>query len=398
MKAKKSQLNSGCPEALSSNCVVWTGSEIPCLDISYGDRISEVVCAIANKVCNICRDIDVSQLDLSCLIDLCENCPEDRSVKTILQLLLDNQCKLQDLITSGGTSTDPTIAVNMKCLKKFDDFGNEIPQNLNTALQSIINEVCDHRTRIIILEATVIDLQDQIDNLPDPIAYEEPEITTCLTPVATPTSEVVPIVAQDYCDYKALNGTEAEITQAISKQCEGLDTDLILVPDWILNPSTGAQSLNNLWIAFCNLRDRLINIEENCCKVTCKDVKIGFTAVFNEDNDGVIITFSAGAGTEIPNGFTDLGSTITITDISGNIIEYITVAPDLIANNASIEIITTGLMTSGDFNINIQANIGNGSLTCSKCVNKTIMRDPCRFCILTATDVVTVIYKICPTS
>lgn len=400
MKPKNTQINSGCPEALSSNCVVWTGPEIPCLGVSHGDRVSEVVCGIANKVCNICKDIDVSQLDLSCLIDQCdcEGCPENRSVVTVLQCLLDNQCKLQELIGVGGDGDCCQITVNMKCLKKFDDFGNEIPQDLNAALQSIINEVCTHRTTLVFLQEQIDDLQEQIDNIVIPPPYDEPEIVTCLTPVPTPTSDVVPIVAQDYCDYKALNGTEAQITQAISQQCPGLDTLLILEPNWILNPSTGAQSLNNLWIAYCNLLNRVTTIEENCCKVTCKDVLVGFTAVFNEDNDGVILTFSEFAGTSIPNGFTDLGSIITITDIAGNAIQFTTTAPDLIANNAVIEIITTGLLTTGDFNINVQANIGNGSLTCSKCVNKTIMRDPCKFCILTATDTVTIIYKICPTA
>ncbi len=397
MKPKKSQLNTGCPEALSANCVVWTGANITCLDISNGDRISEVVCAIADKICNICKDIDVSTLDLSCLIDLCNGCPEDRSVKTILQLILDNQCKLQDLISGGSGDTDCCeIIVNMKCLKKFDDFGNEIPQDLNAALQSIVNEVCDHKTVLISLQSQIDDLQDQIDALPDPSTYTEPDITTCLTPVAAPVSEVVPIVTADYCDYKDLVGDDATITQAISQQCSGLNSSLSLVDGWILNPTSLAGSFNNLWIAYCNVLERLVQIEETCCKVDCDSVDIHYQVIDNQDADGISIHFSALYGNKVPSIFTDCGSSITITDSDGlKVIGVIIVSQE----GTSQEYDVSGLNLANPLTISIEVKLCSDTITCVKCISTThvVVNGACAACdviITGTTGSVTIFYTV----
>lgn len=385
MKAKKSITNSGCPEALSSNCVVWTGDNIPCLDISYGDRISEVVCAIANKICNICKDIDMSQLDLSCLIDICEGCPEDRSVKTILQLLLDNQCKLHDLITgSSDDGTCCTIAVNMKCLKKFDDFGNEIPQDLNAALQSIVNETCTHRTTLITLQNEIDDLQDQIDNLPDPTPYVEPDITTCITPDPTPTSEAVPIIAQDYCDYKALVGNEASISTAISRQCAGLNTDFGLIDGWILSPTTLAASFNNLWIAYCSALERLKFIEDTCCKIDCDSIDIHFQVDDNQDSDGASIHFSGLFGNKVPSVFIDCGSSITFTDHTDAKVTYTII---IAQESTSPEYDLSMLDLSEKITISINAKLCSDSMTCVKCITAEhiVLNGACEACDITIT-------------
>ena len=42
----------GC-DNISSNCVVWQGPDIACIDLCSGDTISEVTAKIATKVCDI---------------------------------------------------------------------------------------------------------------------------------------------------------------------------------------------------------------------------------------------------------------------------------------------------------------------------------------------------------
>lgn len=385
MKAKKSLENSGCPEALSTNCIVWTGDNIPCLGISYGDRVSEVICGIANKICNICKDIDVSQLDLSCLINTCGTCPDDRDLKTVLQCLLDNQCSLKELITtSGGGSTDVTIAVNMKCLKIYDAFGNEIPQNLNMALQSLVNEVCTDRTTLVFLQSEIDDLQNQINNLPDPTPYVEPDISTCVTPVPTPTSDSVPLLAQAFCDYRDLVGSTSDINSAISQQCAGLDTTFAATPGWFIGATTGFKSVNNLWIAYCNLLDRVTSIENTCCKVDCDSVIIKFQINDNQNSDGITIDFSSLYGNYIPSIFTDCGSTITITDVDGKNVTYrIIVAQE----NTSPEYDLSMLNLTKAVTVSIQAKLCSGTMTCQKCltVEHTVANAACGSCLVTIT-------------
>ena len=154
-----------------------------------------------------------------------------------------------------------------------------------------------------------------------------------------------------------------------------MNAEFGLLPGWIAVPGNWAENYNNLLIAFGNVWTRLQAVEE-CCAATCEDIELGFTAVYNEDADGVIISFTFGAGTSIPAGFTDQGSSGTITDIDGNSVDFnIT-----IANNASEEVLITGLNTTGPLDINITAILGREGLTCQKCVTRKVNRAQCDYC------------------
>ncbi len=386
-----------------ASCVEWNGGNIDYLGICNGDFLTNVVWEIVGKLEDIAGD-DLAEFDIDSLLTICnQSAPLEVNLISILTLLKNNDVCLKDYIDTlnekinelAGTTA---VNVNLKCYADFDNLGNSLSITREQLDQLVINELCNHKGRIDSLEGTVIGLQTQINNIDINPVVDELDIATCIDPVVKPTSTQVIITAQAHCDLEAATGTPADIASALAKTPSDLNAEFGLIPGWILVPSNQADNYNNLLLEVEALRQRLITIEETCCAIDCSDVKIGFTATFNEDNDGIIIRFTAGAGTQIPVGFIDMGSTITITDEDGNIEEYVTVAPDLIANNAQIEVPIPSLSLIGDVNINIESNMSNGSLTCAKCNNKTIKRPGCQFCVLTATDVVTVIYKICPTS
>jgi hypothetical protein len=112
----------------------------------------------------------------------------------------------------------------------------------------------------------------------------------------------------------------------------------------------------------------------------------------NEDADGIIIKFTSGAGTSIPAAFTDKGSTGTIKDTEGNV-ETFTLA---ISNNGETEVLIPSLTKSGDLTINISTKLGTDSLTCEKCLNKTIKVSGSKCCVITnaGTEDVKIVYKI----
>ena len=61
----------GC-DNISSNCVIWQGPDIACINLCSGDTISEVTKKIADKVCTIITDgvtanPSLTGLDLTCL-------------------------------------------------------------------------------------------------------------------------------------------------------------------------------------------------------------------------------------------------------------------------------------------------------------------------------------------
>ena len=369
MKPKKSTRSSGCPDALSSKCITWNGPSIPCIEVCNGDELTEVIWAIADKVCTIAGDIDMSTMDLSCLLDLCNGCPQEKTLQTVIQLLLDNQCKLKDLIDeiNVNPTQDVELNLNLKCIKKFDEFGNEIPQNLNQTLQSIINELCDHADDITTLQNTVIDLQNQIDNIDVNPTIDEPVITTCLTG-PNPVSETVISVTEDYCEYKGVVGSELDIQSAMSQQCANLNSALSSTAGWIISPENLAQTVNNLWIAYCNLLDRVKSIEDTCCAVNCDSVKIGFITTFN-DNQTVTLSFTPGSGSMIPAGFVDCGSELTITN-QNNVTFTV---PIVIAQNGDSDDIDVSMFTTGDMlTFSLKAKLCSDTLNCEKCYGKVV--------------------------
>jgi len=367
MKAKNQ--NRTCPDVLSNECVVWQGGDIPVLGICNGDVLSEVEKLIADKIVELFDNIDMSEIDMNCLVTTCAQKCKDTSLKAIIQVLFDNQCCLQDLIKqAGGGSNTVTVNLNLRCLKKFDDFGNEIPQDLNQSLQSIINQVCANVTDINSIKASIVDLQNQIDTLETtPTTTPEPSVTTCLTPGLRTVSQTVPIVAQALCDFRTQIGNNTDLSIAISQQCSDLNSTFATVQGWITAVQNFAQSVNNLWILACNLNDRVSTIEENCCKLTCEDIKLGFAVQVDTNGSGVFLKFTAGAGTSIPNGFTDAGSTVTFTDKNGDFLTY----PLVIANNANLgDFDLTGLDLNDPFTISVTAILATDGLTCEKCITK----------------------------
>lgn len=379
MKARNSN-TSGCVTTIPSSCIPWSGPSLPALGIKTGDSITDVEWAIANKVLCIEKELDVTDLDISCLIEKANSKPEDRTFKDIFQLLYDNQCSLKELIdaANGGTPEMPAVNINLRCLKKFDDFGNEIAQDLNTALQSIVNQICTNTTDIAGLKTKTISLQDQIDNLDLTPVVTEPTVVTCLNPTAKPVSQAVSIIAQDACTYKTKVGSVTDIQSSIARQPEGLNDILGTEEGWILSPANFAQAYNNSQIVIANLLARIKLIEDNCCKVDCDSIKVGFDVVANEDGDAIFIKFTSKAGTKIPTGFVDTGSVLTITDSTDVSVEY----PIEVANGASEgEFQITGLYLGDFLNININVKMSADGLTCEKCVSRRWMPNAnCAYC------------------
>jgi hypothetical protein len=401
MRPKNNSL-SGCTQATGSDCITWTGPDIPCLGITQGMSITDTENIIACKVCELAEDIDVSTVDLSCLIAQTNYTSDQKNVKLILELLLENQCSLKELIDNIDTSGDGTVELNLnlKCLKKFDDFGNEIPQDLNQTLQSIINQVCQSKDDITILQSTVVDLQDQIDNLPDPPPpYEEPTITTCVA-VAKPLSDAVILLSNDYCTYKTNIGTPTQIQGGISQQCDNLNAELGSEVGWNLAPQNIAQTVSNMWITICNLRNRIRAMEQTCCAPSCDKIKIGFTTDFDFDNKEVTLNFISGAGTSIPAGFVDCGTVLTITDKNNVSLEFtaLNIAQGVSVGPLSLIGLSQGTLT---FNFKTKFCLVDTDetviLTCQDCVVKEAEYSDTGCCIVTNTssEAITIVIDTC---
>lgn len=404
MKPKQSA-NSN-PYGASSNLITWTGSDIPCLGIKNGDVLSQAVHTIACKVCAMADSLDLSSTDLSCLIAKPTVKAEDKSVKLILQLLLDNQCTLKTLIDAATQkSSDNSLNLNMKCLKIYDAFQNEIPQDLNTTLQSIVNQVCSSTTDIALLKVKTDDLQAQISAIDlTPQVPDERIVTTCLS-TAVPISTALTVLAADYCLEKTSIGTPAQIQGAIAKQCAGLNTTYGDQVGWNSTPINLAQTLQNLWIAFCDVSNRLTAMEQTCCAPSCDKIKLGFTPNFDYAAKTVSMVFESGAGTSIPLGFYDCGTVLSITDHTGYVKTYssmkITMGAESVLNLSGLS--QGKLVFNFKTKFCLKDSSGTVIMTCSDCVEQNVDYFDSSCCLITNTGnaTITIAFDSCsatPTS
>jgi hypothetical protein len=320
--------DSGC-NPISSNCVLWQGPDIECIDLCKGDTVSEVVYKLATEFCTLLDKFNVDVYDISCF-DLKECAPE--TFEELLQLLIDKVCACCGVDTGGGSTTTsgcPDCEVNI-----CSEFYYNNPQgDLVTTMQlkdyvvAIGNKVCQLVNQIVTINETLQDHEDRItvlENATDP-ELVLPQVTpACVIEPAVPTDMDVVLTALEtqFCDLRTYTGFPADILLAIQKQCAGLNTAPQLngsgtmqdIAGWNSTVSNLAQSFNNAWLTICDLRNSMQFVLDNCCSTDCGAVDIAIQATVLSDTQ-IRLDFVG----SIPGTFIDASpsSTIVLTDSSG---------------------------------------------------------------------------------
>ena len=94
----------GC-NPISSNCIIWQGPDLACLNICTGDTISIVVAKIAELLCNLIQTGIESNFDISGVLQSCTAVgtnPAATDLTSLLQNMINTQCNLG--ITVNGTN------------------------------------------------------------------------------------------------------------------------------------------------------------------------------------------------------------------------------------------------------------------------------------------------------
>lgn len=374
-----------------SSCVEWNGGELPYLGICNGDSLNNLVMEIITKLKEITGE-DLSSFDIDALLDICnQKAPSEITILSILNVLKNNQICLKDFIDTIKDGLDELfkttgVNVDLKCYAEFDNLGNPLSITREQFDQLVIDTLCAHEGRINTIEGRLTVMQAEIDALNVVSTVDELEIATCINGAVLPTSVQLQNTSTEICTLENATGFPSDITASLALTPGDLNAEFGLISGWTLVPKNWAQNFGNLILELENLRQRVKTIETGCCSLTCDDVKLGFFAAYNDDHTEIIIRFTSSAGTNIPVGFIDSGSTITITDIDGNVETYITVNPDLIANNATITVPVSSLNVTQDVRVDVEANFTSGGLTCSKCLSKLVKPssgedcDTCKIC------------------
>lgn len=385
--SNSSNMTNGC-DSISSNCVIWQGPDISCIDLCNGDTISEVTYKLATEVCNlitsgVTANPNLDGLDLSCL-----NIPgtTPTTLVPVLQEMVNSIC------ADSGSNLPPEDYVQDNlpimtlplCLQYNDAGGNPVTQlRLDLFATLIANKVCDILTTISSIQSTLTSYGDRIAILEacvlpcSGVVVEKQIVPTCILPsVLTDVSVLVLAIEARFCALENAVGLPAAINSAISQSVITASYTTLTnnsvtygsITGWNAGASTLAQSFQNAWVVIDDMYTAIQNIQLNCCPSGCDAVTFGFIANGVTNSSGEIdnINFDF-TSSSIPAVFNDCaGSTVvTITDASSTSITSTVNVSSLQSNPSGINVSTGALNTSQDLSISVAFCVTNGSDTCS---------------------------------
>lgn len=302
-------LNRNCiPQ--SSDCVIWQGPDIECLDLCYGDNITTVLYKLALLVCDILTRAESGEL-----CD-CEGSntgrtytcrTSDGSVHTffeedLLTYILENGvCKGGVMITQ--TDQDLLSLLREKIilpqqLQYIDPltketvielFVTDYAEYLATKMSEVMNKNIERDDQITQLFAAITDINKVLNNIviPDPVKV----ITNCAYS-GGPGQEVLIEEAykdfeNDYCEYKnnvlgneeLFKKTYNCLVQGDDNQLSNPDYKLNDLSNWNNNIQIFANRYSNLNLIVNDMRTALKNLLQSqavlpCILVPAKTIEI----------------------------------------------------------------------------------------------------------------------------
>lgn len=391
--------SNGCVPT-SSNCVVWKGPDLGCINVCNGDSISEVIAALATELCVIMENLSLDSYDLSCL-----NVPpseQPQAFDELIQLLIDTICA-----GSGGVILTPTTdcpddcTVSIApCFYTTNQGGDtNITMPLVDYVRAIGVKVCDNINEIAILkgqippiESDVLSNSSGIQRLEvekasyDSLNYQVNAQTDPNAGVQFVT-DALRYVEDSLIDTQAGTGTPSQLYRgAIAGQIDNedaLDNDCIMnaIPNWITSASNIGDSVNNAWLAIDDLRAAVKYIQDNCCSGGCQDLFLNFQTELIANPGSVIIKIYTNGSTGFTADWSECSQTtkITVTDTLGNTTSFLVSLLDImtIPTGYSADITASSLDVTKDMTVVAETCFENTVIgsTCEKEYRDIIIND-----------------------
>ena len=376
----------GC-DNISSNCVIWQGPDISCIDLCTGDTISEVTKKIGDKVCQIITDGVTANPSLAGLDLTCLNIPgtTPTTLVPVLQAMVTEICANKSSSSGGGGSTTLPMMTLPACLQYNDPSGNPVTQlRLDEFATLIANQVCTNLASINTINSTLTSIDNRVSILeacvlPCSGAVTEVQIVpTCVSNVGVLTNVSVVVLALEsaFCSLQNAVGLPAAINSAVNQttltssttSLANTSTSYGSIVGWNASPSTMAQSLQNAWVVIDDLYNALSSVQTNCCPGGCDGITFAYTTATSTNSNGIIdnINFSF-INSTIPNTFNDSAgfSKATVTDSLGASLTQTFSVSSLQTNPNGFNFNVSTLNTQGDMNVVVNFSVTDGVDTCT---------------------------------
>ena len=384
ISTSSSATTNGC-DNISSNCVIWQGPDIACIDLCNGDTISEVTKKIGDKVCQIITDgvsanPNLTGLDLSCL-NIQGTTPT--TLVPVLQAMVNQICL--NSLSSGGSTTPLPVMVLPACLQYNDASGNPVTElRLDAFATLIANQVCTNLASINTINTTLTSFNTRIDVLEACVlpcsggVVEAQIIPTCVSNIGNLTNVSVVVLALEtaFCSLQTAVGLPSAINLAINQSViTGTSNSLTdssvsygSISGWNNSPSTLAQSVQNAWVVIDDIYSAVAAIQTNCCPGGCDAIVYNYTTSNSFASNGLIngVLFNF-IGSSIPSTFSDASgyTLLTLTDVTGTSLST-TVSVTSLQNDAAGYLFSTGaLNTAQDLSVTVNYSFVNGTDTCA---------------------------------
>ena len=393
LPTKSNTADKGC-SPVSSNCVIWQGPDLDCINLCNGDAVSDVVYKLATQLCTIQSTLDLSTLDLTCLVSFCSAsnpAPTNKTLSAVLDFIIDKVCCLDSRCStlegaSGGSSyTEPNLNLPT-CLQYVDPATQQTITVLSHSQFTLrlANQHCDLKATVDNHTSTLTTHNSRITALENAPGVTLPTVTpNCILP-STPTAMNVVLdkLEEEYCNLRSVLGTNSGLTAAIGQQCQNLASqDALSQPGFISGlsgwvPTSGnalsgtlAGAVKNLWVVLCDMRAAIYDLKTVAGTTDCSAFLLGFTAAANEARTEVTLFFSG--STVIPAGFANCsaqGSKVTIKDTGGRtFVGYV----DLVAAQTDTDGITftvsgASLNAGQNYTVTVEGCVSKSGNTCTK--------------------------------
>lgn len=150
--------NEGCVPT-STDCVRWVGPDIECLDLCYGDTVTNVIFQLACLVCSLKDELNVDSYDLTCLN--IATCDVPHTFKDFMQVVIDKLCELQTLIDQAGGGAEALAQEIVTVAACFSaEFGPTA--TVSTYIQAIGTKVCEQEVTIANQQVAIQQLVDRV--------------------------------------------------------------------------------------------------------------------------------------------------------------------------------------------------------------------------------------------
>lgn len=384
-----SNSTNGCAP-ISSNCVLWQGPDIPCIDLCHGDTVSDVVYKLATELCDLLDATNIQGIDFSCLN--LQVAPSNQ--KELIQAIIDASCSLDSRCTAleggnqGGGSTSTIVATLPACLQytnQQNDFVTELPIDEYAELVAarvciLVGDITALNTQVSNHENRIVSLENAVNNNQSTMVQVLPN---CIMPsVLTDIDEVVETLEAEYCNLSNALGGTSGVLSVSGMACSNLNNQQSLSGVGVMSSITGwnstvlnlSQSLQNMWLTICDIRSAVQTIQDTCCSVDCNDVI--FTYIVNVSNDNTVMYLDFN-GSSLPNGFSQtsvLGTAVNITDGVGNsFTDYVDIEAAISTGSPESILLTgSGLNVGSGLTVEITLSVNNGAIDCAKSLTKSV--------------------------